>query len=89
MIEPGETPEEALRRELAEEFGVDNQVGDFIASARHVYHEELTVELLAYRVRHVSGEFRPQDHDALAWVAPEELPRYALCPADLFILEHL
>jgi 8-oxo-dGTP diphosphatase len=54
-IEPGETPEEALRRELREELGIETEIEGFLCASRHKY-PHLSVELLAYRVRHLAGE---------------------------------
>jgi 8-oxo-dGTP diphosphatase len=74
-IEPGETPEEALRRELREELGVETEVGGFLCSSRYEY-PHISIELLAYRVRHLSGEITLHVHDSLAWVPPEDLDRF-------------
>jgi hypothetical protein len=40
------------------------------------------IELLAYRVDHLSGEFKTNEHDEIAWVAPGELDNYDLVRAD-------
>jgi len=81
-LEPGETPEVCLRRELREEFGVDTKIGAFICSSKFEY-KHLPIELLAYRAEHVSGEFKLNDHDRIEWVAPAELQDYDFCSADL------
>ncbi len=77
-LEPGETPEVCLARELREELGVEVEVGGYIASGRTG-----EIELLGYRARIVAGEPRLSDHDAIAWVAPGQLAGYAMPPADL------
>lgn len=81
-LEPGETPEECLRRELMEEFCVDTKIGAFICASRFEY-KHLPIELLAYRAEHLAGEFKLNDHDRMAWVAPAELPNYDFCSADI------
>lgn len=81
-IEPGETPEACLRRELQEEFGIDTQIGQFLAES--VFHyEEISIRLLAYQATLIEGRLEPNDHDAIAWVAPHQMDPYEFAPADL------
>jgi mutator protein MutT len=81
-IEPGETPEACLARELSEELGIEVAVGAFLAG--HVHEEDGgAIELLAYEVEHLAGELQAHEHDAIAWVAPEELLSWHLAPADV------
>lgn len=87
-LEPGETPEACLRRELREEFGVETEIGAFVCSSEFEY-KHAKIELLVYRARHLSGEFRLNDHDAIAWVRPEELAGYDLASADIPVVEIL
>lgn len=87
-IEPGETPEVCLRRELREEFGVDTKIGAFICSSKFEY-KHLPVELLVYRAEHLSGEFKLHEHDRIEWVAPEELANYDLSSADIPVVGEL
>ncbi len=87
-IEPGETPEVCLRRELREEFGVDTKIGAFICSSKFEY-KHLPVELLVYRAEHLSGEFKLHEHDRIEWVAPGELANYDLSSADIPVVGEL
>ncbi|TNF23958.1 MAG: (deoxy)nucleoside triphosphate pyrophosphohydrolase [Deltaproteobacteria bacterium] len=87
-IEPGETPEACLARELDEELGVTVEVGAHVATSHHD-DGQLAVELLAYECRLVAGELFPVDHDAVAWVRPERLLDYPLAVADIPIAEAL
>ncbi len=87
-LEPGETPEACLRRELMEEFGVDTEIGAFICASRFEY-KHFHIELLAYRAKHLSGEFQLNDHEAIAWVAPADLPKYDFASADLPVVDLL
>lgn len=87
-LEPGETPEACLRRELMEEFGVDTEIGAFVCSSKFEY-KHLPIELLVYRARHLSGEFKLNDHAAIAWVKPEDLSKYDLSAADIPVVEVL
>lgn len=87
-IDPGETPEEALKRELQEELGIETEVGDFICSSLYDY-EHLSVELLAYRVLHISGEITPHVHDEVKWVLPDDLCSYDFPAANEEIVRRL
>jgi 8-oxo-dGTP diphosphatase len=87
-LEPGETPEEGLKRELAEEFGIEARVEDFLCS---VYYRSpsYTLELRAYRVSHMGRQFRLHDHDDIRWVSLEDIKSYALVEPDLVIVRKL
>jgi len=87
-IEPGETPEQCLRRELAEEFSVDTRIGAFVCSSKFEY-EHLQIELLVYKAEHLSGEFKLNDHDRIEWVVPADLPNYDFSSADVPVVKLL
>ena len=81
-IETGETPEACLVRELFEEFGIVTQVGAFFGENTHDYGTN-TIQLLAYQVTHVSGEFELMAHDQSRWLSPDELDQVKWAPADI------
>jgi 8-oxo-dGTP diphosphatase len=81
-VEPGETPEECLARELEEELGVAAEVGRFVTSSQFTY-DDREIELLAYEVELGSGPFVLTSHDEVRWVSPAELLDLELAPADV------
>ena len=87
-VEDGETPEECLRREMAEEFMVNVEVGDFMGSIIHSY-SDLTVCLMAYRVELLSEVSVMNNHEKVLWVNVSELGSYDLAPADRVLLNQL
>jgi len=87
-IEPGETAEACLKRELKEEFGIESEVGKFIIVSKFRYCL-VPIELLAYRVKHLFGEFKVNEHEEIRWVSPSELKLYDFMPADEAIVELL
>ena len=87
-IEEGETPEIALERELFEELGINTKIGHFVKSAVCDYRT-FQIELMAYEVIHVSGEFTLTDHDEIAWLSLDEMQSYSLSEVDLSIISHL
>jgi 8-oxo-dGTP diphosphatase len=66
-IEPGETPEQCLKRELKEEFTIESEIGEFVAESIFDYGDK-RIRLLAYKVKHLSGEFQLIDHDEIRWL---------------------
>ena len=81
-LEKGETPEACLRREMREEFGIDVVVGPFFGRSLHSYpHGE--IDLMAYRVTHLSGDFHLHDHEEILWVSPADLNSYDFSAADI------
>ena len=86
-LEKGELPEEALRRELFEELGVDAEIGPIRAAIPYSYSEK-DVLLLFYAAR-LTGEPKPIDEAALAWVTRDELTGYDLAPVDALMAKRL
>lgn len=81
-VEPGETPENALRRELSEELAICPQVGGAVADVTHTY-PELTIHLTLYRADLTEGDPQPLEHDDLRWITVAQLEDFAFCPADI------
>jgi mutator protein MutT len=87
-IEDGESPEICLERELGEEFGIKAEIGEFLMESIHDYGDK-HICLLAYEVKHVSGEFRLNDHEEIRWVLPEEMQSLDFAEADIPIVNFL
>lgn len=83
-VAPGETPEEALIRELREELGIDVSaacLGPF-TFASHTY-EKFHLLMPLYLCRRWQGQVTAMEGQALAWVRPARLSDYAMPPADI------
>lgn len=87
-IRPGETPQACLERELAEELGLSAEAGEVLAVSEHRY-EHATIRLIAMRARVGGGDPELTCHDRAEWVAPGDLERYPLAPADVPIAARL
>lgn len=82
-VEPGERPEAALIRELREELGIEvNEacLAPFVF-ASHAY-DSFHLLMPLYLCRRWSGTVVAREHDALAWVKPNQLSDYPMPPAD-------
>lgn len=87
-IENGELPELALKRELEEELGMQVDNLKFFAEGTHSY-ETFDIHLFCYSCRLISDSSHLLDHDKVAFVYPQDLKRYNIAPADLFIVERI
>jgi len=87
-LEPGETPQECLQREMHEEFGIQVSIGEFIGESVYHYHHG-SIRLLAYRVRWQAGNLSVKDHADCAWVMYDQLEKFDFAPADLPFVEKL
>lgn len=79
-VEPGETPQQALQRELQEELGIDTTIGAPIIAVPQHAPKALTLDV--HEVASYRGAPRGLDGQALAWVPPDKLTQYPMPPAD-------
>jgi len=80
-VDPGETPEQALVRELQEELGIEARVGDAVIDVPQQYPDK-RLRLDVRLIDSWSGTVKGLDGQALAWVPPHKLPSYAMPDAD-------
>lgn len=87
-IEPGESAETALRRELFEELGIDIGAVEPLIAVPWTYAEK-SIVLHAFRVRGFAGVPQGRQQQALRWAALDELSAIAMPPADVPIVTAL
>ena len=82
-LEPGESPEAALVRELAEELDIEVEPQDLwpLSFASHGY-EDFHLMMPLYAVRRWKGAPRAVEAAGLAWARPSEMGAYPMPPAD-------
>tara|TARA_Y100000590_G_C15446370_1_gene910913 strand:- start:62 stop:448 length:387 start_codon:yes stop_codon:yes gene_type:complete len=87
-IEEGETAEECLKREIKEELNIIVEVNELILSKHHKYPKGC-FELIAFKVKYISGEIILNEHDDYKWVPYEKLAMFNFLPADIPIIDKL
>ena len=87
-IEPGESPEQALTRELEEELTVRAHVGELLCTTSYEGHG-VSLELLVYRVMGFEGVPALREHQEMRWVSPEELSAFDLADSDRCVVKKL
>jgi len=82
-VEPGETPEETVIRELKEELGVETKAACLapLTFASHAY-EYFHLLMPLFVCRRFEGIARPLEGQAVKWVRPKDLRSYPMPPAD-------
>ena len=88
-IEPGETAQQALIRELTEELGIAAEVGPRITRIRHNYRHGGAVDLQFFVVRRFAGEIDNQIYQQVRWVRLEDLSDYDFLAADRGLVKDL
>ncbi|PFJ96341.1 8-oxo-dGTP diphosphatase MutT [Priestia megaterium] len=87
-IEPDETPEECLVREIREELRVEVEIGSFYDD--NVYgSKDQAIHLLFYWAEIINGEVIPIVHDDVKWITINELANFNFVPADIPIVKRL
>ena len=81
-IEPGETPEEALRREIREELDTTVEVGALLTTVEYDY-PQFHLILHCFRCRVAEGSLTLKEHEAALWIELARLRDLDWLPADL------
>lgn len=87
-LEPGETPQTCVVRELREELGVESVASEILTTSVFTYPGG-AIELIAVTVALRSVVLTLQVHDKAEWVKPRDLLDYELAPADIPIAEEI
>jgi len=87
-VEPGESWEVALLREIREELGMEIAVGPEIFTIEHDYPTR-SVRLHFFNCTVIRGDPQPLDVSDLRWVTPAELADFEFPPADAELIKRL
>ncbi|WP_028558703.1 (deoxy)nucleoside triphosphate pyrophosphohydrolase [Paenibacillus pinihumi] len=87
-LEPGESAEDCLRRELLEEMNIQIQPTERLGVHEHDYGT-IVIRLIAYKAVYTGGDIVLSDHDKYDWVKPDEFAAYEFAPADIPFVKQL
>ena len=87
-VEPGETMEQALERECAEELAVRVSVGSQFLQEYHDYPDML-IRLTLFHCSITSGVPQALEHRDLQWIHPSQIGLFQFCPADENFLKEI
>lgn len=85
-IEEGETPKEALKREIMEELDTEIKVGKLIDTIEYDY-PTFHLSMDCFWCEIVKGEFVLKEHEAARWLTREQLGEVEWLPADVTLIE--
>ena len=87
-MEAGETPEEALVREILEELSTEISVDEFLCTVEYDY-PKFSLTMHCYLCSLVSEALHLNEHEAAKWLTQDELDSVEWLPADLKVIEAL
>lgn len=87
-IEPNETREEAIVRELREELNIDTKVEGYIDEKIFNYPEK-DINLIALQCKILGGNMVLNEHEDAKWIDRKEFYNYEFAPADMFIVKNI
>ena len=87
-MEPGETPEEALKREIKEELSADISVDEFITTVEYDY-PAFHLTMHCYLCTLLDEAMHLNEHEAARWLSKAELRSVKWLPADLEVVERM
>lgn len=87
-IEPGETKQQALKREIMEELGIIISADSFLLTIEYDY-PEFHLVMHCYKCTILFGAPRLLTHSAAKWVTPQELEEINWLPADIQVVDYL
>ena len=87
-IEPGGSPEDALKREIQEELGIDITIDKFLCITDYDY-QSFHLTMHCYLCSVESGEIELREHKSARWLTVESLDSVEWLPADKEVIEKL
>lgn len=87
-IEEGETPQEALKREIMEELDTEIEVGELIDTIEYDY-PTFHLSMDCFWCKIVKGDLVLKEHEAARWLRKNELDNVEWLPADVTLIEKI
>ena len=87
-VEKGETPQQALEREIMEELDTEISVGDLIGTIEYDY-PTFHLSMGCYECKIVKGDLVLKEHEASRWLSKQQIDEVEWLPADITIIEEI
>lgn len=84
--EPGESFEDALKREIKEEFDADIEVKEYVGENVHHYPEK-DIKLVFYKAELISEEIKLLEHESYKWISKENKDEFEFAGADKAVFD--
>jgi 8-oxo-dGTP diphosphatase len=88
-VERGETPKDALARELEEELGIQARIGPEVVRYSWSYPKRATILLIFYKVTEFGGDPQSIAFEQITWDYPANLPSYDFLDGDVDFVRRL
>jgi 8-oxo-dGTP diphosphatase len=85
-VEIGETYEEALRREIKEEFDANIEVKEYVGENIHHYPEK-DIKLIFYKAELISKQIKLLEHEDFKWITKQDKDNFEFSGADRAVFE--
>lgn len=87
-IEPGETPQQALKREIMEELGTEIEVGELIDTIEYDY-PTFHLSMDCFWAEVIVGQLELKEAEAAKWLTKDQLESVAWLPADITLIDKI
>ena len=87
-IESGETPKEALVREIQEELDIHIEINEYIATVEYDY-PQFHLSMQCYFCNRLSGNLTLKEAESSRWLSKEQLNSVKWLPADMILLDYI
>lgn len=87
-VEPGETPQQALKREIMEELSTEIKVGELIDTIEYDY-PTFHLSMDCFWAEVITGQLELKEAEAAKWLTKDQLDSVAWLPADITLIDKI
>lgn len=87
-VEPGETPQQALKREIMEELSTEIEVGELIDTIEYDY-PTFHLSMDCFWAEVITGQLELKEAEAAKWLTKDQLESVAWLPADITLIDKI
>ena len=87
-VEPGETPQQALKREIMEELSTEIKVGELIDTIEYDY-PTFHLSMDCFWAEVITGQLELKEAEAAKWLTKDQLESVAWLPADITLIDKI